>query len=486
MWKNCEILSHMIYYSYESILGGFRNRGGGPEMTKKNSEGGEPLRLRAEKVDQGNNMQTMEQAQAFHVEDAERMLHELRVHQIELEMQNDELRRSHQDLEDSRVRYRELYDLAPVGYFTISEKGLITNRNLAFATLLGDTAKTLKNRPFAPLVFHEDQDAFYFWQKKIYETELSQVCELRMIKKSGLKIWVRLVANLAKNADGTMELRVALSDISEPKRISLELAEANRKIEDASRAKSVFLANMSHELRTPLNSIIGFSEVLKDKLFGPINAKQAVFVDNILNSGRHLLCLINDILDISKVEASKMVLDVGGINMEELCQGTVAMFSEKAREKQVMVSYLIDSSMKGVAVAADGRKVKQILYNLVDNAIKFNRSQGFVTIRVLMTAESLSTPLMKIVVEDNGVGIAEEDKDKLFLPFSQLAQSYFNKQTEGTGLGLALTKRLVELHGGTITLCSEFGKGSRFIILLPISQKELPKESRDGQNDSGC
>ena len=453
-------------------------------MTKQKARSEESLRRRAEEIARGNGEQTARIFPEHPVDDPEIILHELRVQQIEMEIQNEELLSSQKELEASRTRYYELYNFAPVGYLTISDKGIISQVNLAFATLLAVPMKMLVRHPMTQFIFREDQDIYYFWRKTLMDTSAPQVCELRLQKNGGKQIWVRMVANLAKDKHGVTEIRAAVSDITEPKKIQEELATANLKIEDASKAKTVFLANMSHELRTPLNSIIGFSEVLQDKLFGPLNEKQDAFIANILNSGRHLLSLINDILDISKVEASKMGLELASVNLMELCQGTVAMFSEKARKQQIELSYTVDASMDDVIVIADGRKIKQILYNLVDNGIKFNRPQGFVSISVQKVSAPQMPSSVQIVVEDGGIGIADEDQAKLFLPFSQLAQSYYDKQTEGTGLGLALTKHLVELHGGTIALQGEFGKGCRFIVLLPLSQEKQPKENRHGKDDS--
>ena len=261
---------------------------------------------------------------------------------------------------------------------------------------------------------------------------------------------------------------VTIADVSSRRQAEKELAAFNQAIEETLKAKSRFLANMSHEFRTPLNSIIGFSEILQDKIFGPLNEKQADFMANILSSGRNLLNLVSDILDISKMEASKINLDLSCLNLEELCQRTIALFSEKAKKNQVVLSCSIDPGMDGVSVIADVQKIKQILYNLVDNGIKFNRSDGAVSILIQKVCDNFKSATLRIVVEDTGIGIAEEDQAKLFLPFSQLAQSYYDKKTEGTGMGLALTKHLVELYGGEIFLESEIGRGSRFIVLIPI------------------
>jgi PAS domain S-box-containing protein len=442
-------------------------------MTENKTETIDDLRRRAELIARKNTAQASKKMMQPAVADAGSLLQELRVHQIELEMQNEELRRSHLGLEASHARYFELYNLAPVGYFTLSERGLLLRVNLTFATLVDVVASNLSKRPFSQFVFRDDQDRYYLWRKLLFETKTLQECELRLVKQDGTQCWIRLVANFShsQDTDGENVAFAVASDITESKRIEVELATANRKIEEASKAKSNFLANMSHELRTPLNTIIGFSEVMQDQFFGPLNEKQMTFVSNILNSGRHLLSLINDILDISKVEANKMELMLSHLNIAELCQGTVAAFSEKARNHQVELYYAIDSSMDGVTVVADGRKLKQILYNLVDNGIKFNRPKGSVSITVQKVSDGVKPGAVQIVVKDTGIGIADEDQPKLFLPFSQLTPSYYDKQTEGTGLGLALTKHLVELHGGTLTLRSEFGKGCRFIVFLPISPK---------------
>lgn len=442
-------------------------------MTMKKAEKGDELRRLAEIINRENVAKPLEKVAKLSIADNRRLLQELRVHQIELEMQNEELQRVQQGLEVSRARYFELYNLAPVGYLTINNRGLIIGVNLTFATLVEVEASALSKRPFSQFVFREDQDRYYLWRKLLFETKAPQVCELRLVKHNGNQCWIRLVANLAQDMDGEPVAFAVASDIDEAKRIEVELASANRNIEETSRAKSNFLANMSHELRTPLNTIIGFSEVMQDQLFGPLNEKQETFVANILHSGRHLLSLINDILDISKVEASKMELTMSDINLEELCQGTLAAFSEKARRHQVELTYVIDPSMEGITLLADGRKLKQILYNLVDNGIKFNRPKGSVSIKVQKNSASVKPAAVQIVVEDTGIGIADEDLPKLFLPFSQLTQSYYEKQTDGTGLGLALTKHLVELHGGTIGLRSEIGKGCRFTILLPIGQEKI-------------
>jgi len=248
-----------------------------------------------------------------------------------------------------------------------------------------------------------------------------------------------------------------------------EVVAVNQRIVEASEAKTKFLASMSHELRTPLNAIIGFSEVLQDQIFGPLNKKQKTYMANIVKSGKHLLSLINDILDISKVESGKMQLELENVNIMKLCQDLIAIFRIKAKQQQVVLSYDVAPDLRDESVVVDRRKIKQVLYNLVDNGIKFNHPGGSVSITVGCERVQGNQCTLKIAVEDTGIGIDETDMAKLFKPFSQLATpANYEKNTEGTGLGLVLARQIVELHGGNIALQSVPGQGSRFTVSLPI------------------
>lgn len=261
-----------------------------------------------------------------------------------------------------------------------------------------------------------------------------------------------------------------------------ELILMNRRLVKASRAKSDFLANMSHELRTPLNSILGFSEVLQDQLFGQLNEKQQEYVSYILGSGRHLLDLINDILDLAKVEAGKMTLEAGSFPLQALLESAMNMFKEKAIKHGIAMDLDLDPAMVGDTIEADERKLKQILFNLLSNAVKFTPDGGAVRVRAERDGEFL-----KIIVADTGIGIKPEDISKLFHSFTQL-ESPYAKQYEGTGLGLSLTKKLVELHGGRIWVESEWGKGSSFFFTIPTrgnpAQAVVEKGSLDREEFS--
>ena len=240
---------------------------------------------------------------------------------------------------------------------------------------------------------------------------------------------------------------------------SAQLEVANQQLEVANKHKSDFLANMSHELRTPLNAIIGFSEALMDRMFGDLNEKQLEYQKDIHESGKHLLSLINDILDLAKIEAGKMELELSTFHLPTAVSNAVTLVRERAMRHGVALGIEIDQRLGDFQ--ADERKVKQILLNLLSNAVKFTPDGG----RVEVSAR-LDTARVEIAVKDTGVGIAPEDQASLFEEFKQVGNDS-SRKAEGTGLGLALTRRLVELHGGEIQVDSAVGKGSTFRVLLP-------------------
>ena len=243
-------------------------------------------------------------------------------------------------------------------------------------------------------------------------------------------------------------------------RLFREIQEKSAQLEIANKHKSDFLANMSHELRTPLNAIIGFSEVLIDKMFGEVNEKQADYLKDIHESGKHLLSLINDILDLSKIEAGRMDLDLATFHLPTALSNAMTLIRERAQRHSIQLGLEVDPRLG--EFQADERKVKQILLNLLSNAVKFTPDGGRVDVIAKM-----DTTMVAIAVKDTGIGIAAEDQAAVFEEFKQVGRDYTRK-AEGTGLGLALTKRFVELHGGEISLASAPGKGSTFTITLPI------------------
>jgi two-component system, NtrC family, sensor kinase len=241
-----------------------------------------------------------------------------------------------------------------------------------------------------------------------------------------------------------------------------QLAVKTRELEVASKHKSDFLANMSHELRTPLNAIVGFSQVLKEKLFGEVNDKQEEYLDDILSSANHLLSLINDVLDLSKVEAGQVELERASFSLREAVGRGVVMVRERASRNGIALSVEVDPAVE--LVSGDERRIRQVIFNLLSNAVKFTPEGGRVDV-----ATSRVDGEVRVAVTDTGPGIASEDQARIFEEFQQTETG--EQDREGTGLGLALTKRLVELHGGRIWVESEPGRGSTFTFTLPVEDR---------------
>lgn len=317
-----------------------------------------------------------------------------------------------------------------------------------------------------------------------YETAIQKNQELQVATEELQLLNEQLVENLTSLDTQNRELDRLNKELLRQKE---EAGKARHQAMEANRAKSDFLANMSHELRTPLNAVIGFSEVLEDEMAGPLNAKQLDYVGKILVSGKHLLALINDILDLSKVESGRMTLEPKVVDMQTILETSLSMVQEKAFRNGVGLS--LDLCVdEGTILIADERKLKQILFNLLSNAVKFTPQGGMVRIKarkvnkidiggvVAWQPEQKVAPYqdregIEVSVTDTGIGIAADDFPKLFQEFSQLSSPY-TKEHEGTGLGLILSKRLVELHGGRIGVSSEPNQGSVFCFVVPLNQEE--------------
>jgi signal transduction histidine kinase len=240
-----------------------------------------------------------------------------------------------------------------------------------------------------------------------------------------------------------------------------ELRQANVTLADATQAKSRFLANMSHELRTPLNAIIGFSDVLQERMFGELNERQGEYVQDISGSGRHLLELVNEILDLSKVEAGRMELERSEFAVSETVRGAIAFVRERAARHGIELAPDVSPDLG--TITADERKVRQVLLNLLSNAVKFTPDGGWIGVSARRVDGEVT-----VSVRDTGIGIAPADQAKVFEEFQQVGRPS-DRSREGTGLGLTLAKRFIELHGGRIWLESEVGKGTMFTFALPVA-----------------
>lgn len=368
------------------------------------------------------------------------------------------------ELQESEERFRRAVLNAPLPIMIHVENGDVILISRTWTELTGYTAEDMTT--VSKWLTHANSDKSDEIQAYLGQVNQSKEriapTQYEIITKTGEKqIWEFSSSLLGLQPDGQRIIISMALDITERIKAEHAMQSAKETAEYASRAKSDFLANMSHELRTPLNAIIGFAEILRDELVGPINDEQKECVNDIRFSGQHLLEMINDILDLSKIEAGKMFLQLEDFAIVDAVEEVNAIINALAMKKNIELTL---TSPKNVIIQADRVKIKQIFYNLLSNAVKFTPEGGKVT-----TQFSISKTDLHIKVIDTGIGIAEEDKMKLFAPFTQIDTSK-SRQYGGTGLGLALTQRLIELHGGEISVTSEEGKGSTFIFNIPTTQ----------------
>jgi PAS domain S-box-containing protein len=426
------------------------------------------LRRRAEDIDRVKVHLPLELVQAVTPADAQLLFHELRVHQVELELQNEELRRAQLELEAGRERYFDLYDMAPVGYCTVDDKGLILEANLTAASLLGMSRMALAKRQILRFMPHPQQQIYLQSCQRLRASGQTQTCELQLQKDNGATIWVSLSVNSGKSSAGLASLRVMLTDITVRMQLDHQLREKNAELllarqeaDKANRAKSEFLASMSHELRSPLNAILGFAQLLDAGLTAP-TAAQKQAIDQILHGGWYLLDLVNDILDLAAIETGHLALSLNPEPLAEVLLNCQVMIEPLAMASGIQVHF--QNIDKGLRVQADRRRLKQVLVNLLTNAIKYNCPQGTVAV----SWEMRPGARVRIMVKDSGSGLTADKLAQLFQPFNRLGQEA--SAVEGTGIGLVVSKQLVEMMGGQIGADSTLGAGSVFWFELALAR----------------
>lgn len=327
---------------------------------------------------------------------------------------------------------------------------------------------------FRDILHPDDRERTFEMIRVHFENRVPFDIEYRLRMKSGEYRWFRARGQALWDENGKpVRMCGTISDINDRKLAEKELIRAKEIAEAANRAKSDFLANMSHELTSPLNSIIGFSQILQDSLHGELNDKQKEYVEYILSSGMHLLSLITDILDLTKATSGSMELRIRRFLLKDLLRSSLTEFNKEALKHNLKLSLDIEPDAD-IEIEADLEKINQILFNLLSNAVKYTPDGGSVGMHARLMKEGIKTgsedSSVEISVTDNGIGIKPEDLSNIFQAFTQL-ESPYSKKYAGTGLGLALTKNLIELHGGKIWVESEFGKGSKFTFIIPLKQK---------------
>jgi PAS domain S-box-containing protein len=397
---------------------------------------------------------------------------------VELMKSNEELKQEIIDrkniektLKNSEKKFFTMFNNNPMGAIIIDSNRMIKEVNSVASDMIGRSKAEIIGK-----ICHEFVCPRAHNDCPIFDHEMGFDCvETTLLKKDYGEIPIEKTVAKVVIDEKIMVLEM-FYDISKRQQLQKDLINQRdtlkiraQELTAANKTKTEFLANMSHELRTPLNSIIGFSEILHDLTFGPLNEKQLKYISNVLTSGNHLLTLINDILDLSKVEAGKMELVYDEFVVSTVINEIKTLVISIASKKNIMINVITYEKL--ITIHADGGKFKQILFNLMSNAIKFSPNGGSVTI----DAKCIND-MVQIAITDTGIGISKEDQKKLFQPFVQVDAST-SRQFEGTGLGLALVKRFVGLHGGKVWIESEPGKGSTFTFTIPIQPETGVKEN---------
>lgn len=373
------------------------------------------------------------------IEASEKSRKELLRYAEELKQTNRELKKSSRKLQQSEKQFTTFMENLPAAAFIKDDRGLIVYSNN----------------------YLQEHFKLEGWVKEVKaEEKYSSTKTESLVDLEGNELFYRTIRFPINLGEGATLYGGLGIDVTEQIRAEEMTIQAKLAAEEANNTKSKFLANMSHELRTPLNSIIGYSDFLLEQMIGPLNEKQRKYAGNISMSGKHLLSLINDILDLSRVEAGKMELHYTELSVPESICEVVTTLLPLASKKNIRLDKDLDPRFR--VLHADKEKFKEILYNLISNAIKFTPCESSVTIGAQIVGD-----FAEISVRDSGAGISQEDQKKLFQPFSQI-DTVEVRTYQGSGLGLTIVQKLVELHGGKIWIESEVGKGSTFTFTLPI------------------
>jgi PAS domain S-box-containing protein len=375
----------------------------------------------------------------------------------------EERRRAERALAEAERKYRNIVQNAAGGIYQLTPEGLYLSANPALANILGFNRpeKLLREVKNANESVYVDAQAREGFIRKLEMSNEAVRHEVQMTRRDGSIIWVNENARAVRDEAGRMLfIEGSIEDITERKESEIMIRDAKMQSDLANRAKSEFLSNMSHELRTPLNSIIGFSEMIKDEVFGPVGQKAYLeYAKDIYESGQGLLGVINEILDISKIEAGERHLNEGVVNIQEVIRDSLGLLEHKIDNNNLMVTSSISNAPD---VVGEELSIKQMLMNILSNAVKFTPDGGRITISTHIDGDGR----FNLSVTDTGVGLDEEGIRKALSPFGQV-NSELSRSGSGTGLGLTLVDALIRLHGGEFELFSQKGIGTTATIIFP-------------------
>ena len=393
-------------------------------------------------------------------EETRRVLHELRVHQIELEMQNEELRRAQVELEVARERYFDLYDLAPVGYVTLSERGLILEANLTRATLLGNSRQALVGQPLTRFILKEDQDVFYRHRKKLFDTEEPQVCELRMVKLDGTVFWAHLEATVAQDAEGAPVCRVALNDITERKQTEEAQRKLDERLSQIQRLDALgnLAAGVAHNMNNVMAVIMGMASTQEKQTTGASDREAYAIIGKACRRGRDVVKSLIQFVKPTLASSAPLELHQSLGEVRDLLKNTTQ------NRIQIIEAFAGES----LWIQGDAGNLNGALVNVCLNAVDAMPNGGTLTFRTVLDGQDW----VEVSIEDNGEGMTPEVLAHVTEPF------FTTKEVgKGTGLGLSMAYGVIKAHGGTMEISSQFQKGTTVRLRFPRIQAPAPKET---------
>jgi two-component system, chemotaxis family, sensor kinase Cph1 len=388
------------------------------------------------------------------VEDVRKLVEELQIHQVKLELQNEELRSMQRELEQSRKKYSDLYDFAPVGYLTIDEEGRIVEANLTAAKQLGTERSILIGKPFNLYAAENYREELHLHLRKVFKTQQPHTCVIKLDGKSRINCYVQLDSTYLLDSDGENLTRTTMTDISDRKKAEEKLKALAGRLEISNMELEQFAFIASHDLQEPLRKILAFGDLLVRKSLDKLNEEGKEYLTRMQNSTKRMQQLIRDLLKYARVAAHTEPQDT--VDLREAVMEVISDLELKIERFGANVEVFELPAVKG-----EKSQIRQLFQNLIANALKFHgEEQPHIKIYSRLTDHDC-----RIFVEDNGIGFDEKYLDRMFAPFQRL---HGKSAYEGTGMGLAICRKIVERHGGSITAKSKPGEGSTFIITLPL------------------